>query len=73
MKIECLVAQGCPSLSSLKRNINKALEQEGIEAKVLIRVVEEEEARKMGIPGSPTVLVNGEDLEGLKTMEGTIS
>ncbi len=73
MRIECVVAEGCASVASLERNIRKALEEEGMEAEITVRVVGEEEARRMGIPGSPTVLINGEDLEGVKPLVGTVS
>lgn len=73
VRIECVVAEGCASLGSLERNIRKALEEEGMEAEITVTVVGEEEARRMGIPGSPTVLINGEDLEGVRFVEGTIS
>jgi predicted DsbA family dithiol-disulfide isomerase len=73
VRIECLVAEGCASLASLERNIRKALEEEGMEAEITVKVLGEEEARRMGVPGSPTVLIDGEDLEGVRPLEGTIS
>lgn len=73
MRIEAILSEGCASRESLEANIREALSREGVEAKVNFRVVGEKEARAMGLPGSPSVFVDGEDLEGLRLMEGTVS
>lgn len=73
MKIQCFVSQGCASREALEANIREALRLEGMEAQVSLSVLSEEEAKRMGIPGSPTVLVEGKDLEGLRPLEGTVS
>ncbi|MEJ5375315.1 MAG: hypothetical protein WHX93_01910 [bacterium] len=73
MKIEAFLSQGCASRHALEANIREALVQEGLEAKISFLVVGEQEARTLGIPGSPTVFLNGEDLEGLRLLEGTVS
>lgn len=73
MKIEALLSQGCGSRELLEANIREALSREGLEAQVSFRVVGEQEAAALGLPGSPTVLLDGQDLEGLKLLEGTVS
>ncbi len=63
MKIECFFSEGCGSKEKLKENIRQALLEEGMEAEVSFRVLSQEEAEQLGIGGSPTVWVNGQDLE----------
>ena len=63
MKIECFFSEGCGSKDKLRENIRKALLADGMEAEVFFRVLSQEEAEQLGIGGSPTVWVNGQDLE----------
>jgi len=63
MKIECFFSEGCGSKEKLKENIGKALSEEGVDAQVSFRELSQEEADGLGIGGSPTVWVNGQDLE----------
>ncbi|KKL92521.1 hypothetical protein LCGC14_1883850 [marine sediment metagenome] len=62
MKIECYLSQACMSEEELVRNIRQALSLEGVEADVSFRRVTDDDARHMGIKGSPTVLINGADI-----------
>ncbi len=63
MKIECFFSEGCGSKEKLKENIRQALLEEGMDAEVSFRVLSQEEAGQLGIGGSPTVWVNGQDME----------
>jgi hypothetical protein len=63
MKIECFFSEGCGSKDKLKENIRKALLADGMDAEVSFRVLSQEEAEQLGIGGSPTVWVNGQDIE----------
>jgi len=63
MKIQCFFAKGCGSKGQLQENIQRALLEEGIEAAVSFRELSLEEAEELGIGGSPTVWVDGIDLE----------
>jgi len=63
MKIESFFSEGCGSKEKLKENIGQALLEEGMEAEVSYRVLSQEEAEQLGIGGSPTVWVDGQDLE----------
>jgi hypothetical protein len=63
MKIECFLAEGCGSKEQLMQHIERALREDGIDADVLSRQVSQEEAKQMGIGGSPIVWVDGRDLE----------
>lgn len=68
MKVECFFSEGCGSKEKLKENIQKALLAEGMDAEIFFRVLSQEEAEQFGIGGSPTVWLNGRDIE-----EGTPS
>ena len=63
MKIECFFSEGCTSQQKLRENIKNAILEEGIEAEIPFREISQEEAELLGIGGSPTVWINGEDLE----------
>ena len=63
MKIECFFTEGCGSKKQLMQHTEQALREERIDAEVLSRQVSQEEAKQMGIGGSPTVWVDGRDLE----------
>jgi len=65
MKIELLYFDGCPSYETAALNLKEALRAEGLPAEFeMVRVVSEEDARRKQFPGSPTIRVNGEDIEG---------
>jgi len=63
MKIECFFSEGCGSNEQLMQHIEQALREERIDAEVLSRKFSQEEAEQMGIGGSPTLWVDGRDLE----------
>jgi hypothetical protein len=73
MKIDCYFSEGCASQEALKANLENARMLEGIHAEVSCRVVTEEDARRLRIPGSPTLRMDGEDLDGIRVLEGSVS
>ena len=72
MKIECFFSEGCGSKEKLEENVRRALLAEGMDVEVSFRVLSYEEAEQLGIGGSPTVWVNGQDMEP-GTLPGGIS
>jgi len=62
MKIECYISESCSSLNQLKENIEKALKEGGFEAEVSYHRINDEKAMEMKLTGSPTILVNGNDI-----------
>ncbi len=62
MKIDCYISPGCTSEKPLKENLHQALSLEGIEADVQIHRISEEEAVRIGLKGSPSILINGADM-----------
>ncbi|RIK05262.1 MAG: DUF2703 domain-containing protein [Acidobacteria bacterium] len=64
MKITLLHNESCPSTSDALERLNRVLERLGEDAEVeVILVSTEAEARERGFLGSPTILVNGADIE----------
>jgi hypothetical protein len=54
---------GCGSEEELRDNISKALTLEKIEAKVKFYRITDDEADTKGLKGSPSVLVDGVDIQ----------
>lgn len=65
MRIELLYFNSCPSYKQALANIKAALKEKNLRAELkLINVESEEKAEKVGFQGSPSVRINGKDLEG---------
>jgi hypothetical protein len=65
MKIELLFFDGCPTYKQALANIKAALKEKNLQADVvLINVKTEAIAEKVGFQGSPSVRINGKDIEG---------
>ncbi len=63
MKIDCYLSSGCASETALRENLNQALELEAMEAQVNFRRITDAEAADLGLKGSPSVLINGKDVQ----------
>ncbi len=63
MKIDCYISQGCGSEGALKENIALALGAENIQAEVAIHRISDEKAAGMKLGGSPSVFINGKELQ----------
>ncbi len=64
MKIELLYFDGCPTYKTTIKDLRALLKEKGIEEGFkIINVGSEEEAAKLRFLGSPTVRVNGLDIE----------
>jgi hypothetical protein len=65
MKVEFLYFNSCPSHKQALANLRAALRQTRTKAElILIDVDSPEKAEKVGFQGSPSIRINGEDLEG---------
>lgn len=62
MKIECYISESCASLNQLKENTEKAVKEGGFKAEVVYHRISDEKAVEMKLAGSPTILVNGNDI-----------
>jgi hypothetical protein len=63
LTIDCYVSQGCQSEEALKKNIAAALEKEGLKADVHFHRLNNDEASSLGLSGSPSVFINGKELQ----------
>ncbi|HOJ71692.1 MAG TPA: hypothetical protein PLR38_07615 [Syntrophorhabdaceae bacterium] len=63
IKIDCYLSLGCPSEEALRKNIRDALEEENVRADVNISRIDDIKASLLGIKGSPSVYINGKELQ----------
>ena len=61
MKVDCYFSMGCTSDVALKHNLNEALIAESTEAEVNFHRIGENEAQRLNLKGSPTILIYGVD------------
>jgi glutaredoxin len=65
LKIELLYFNSCPTYKKALANIKAALKEKNLQAELrLIDVESEKKAQNVGFQGSPSVRINGKDLEG---------
>ncbi|MBC8412626.1 hypothetical protein H8E50_02995 [bacterium] len=62
MKIDCYISTSCSSEEALTKNITEALQLESVEAEVNIHRIDEVDAIRLKLMGSPSVLINGKDI-----------
>jgi hypothetical protein len=64
MRIEILYVPGCPNYQPALEGVKKVLASESVASEVhSLRVTTDAEAKALLFPGSPTVRVNGRDIE----------
>jgi hypothetical protein len=64
MKIELLYWEGCPSHPEALALLQEVLAERGLDASVELREVQsDEEAQELHFPGSPTIRVDGHDVD----------
>jgi hypothetical protein len=62
--IELLYWEECPSYSEAKKLLEEVLEQRGVETRVEMREVRtHDEAEALAFPGSPTIRIDGRDID----------
>lgn len=69
MKIECFISMGCGSEPELRENVMRAMAEAAPGAEVLFLRITDGEAARLGLRGSPSVLIDGVDIQPLE-MEG---
>jgi len=62
MKIECYISAGCSSETQLRENLKAALSDSSFKPDILFYIIDETEAVRRSVAGSPTVLINGVDI-----------
>jgi hypothetical protein len=63
MKIECYLSLGCGAEQILRENIYQALAYESVDAEVTFYRVSDIEAEKLGLKGSPSIIIDGNDIQ----------
>ncbi|UCH80961.1 MAG: hypothetical protein JSW20_14680 [Nitrospiraceae bacterium] len=56
------MSPGCASEKPLKEHVHQTLRLEGIDADVQLHRISEEDAIRIGLKGSPSILINGADI-----------
>ncbi|MGC8669305.1 MAG: DF family (seleno)protein [Chthonomonadales bacterium] len=74
LDVEVLIFEGCPNAGPAEERVRKCLERLGVPYELrAIEVNTEEKAAAVGFLGSPSVRINGADLEGRKTEHGMLT
>lgn len=64
MKIEILVFDGCPNIESTEKLVSETINELGIDANIeIVNVVDNDDAVAKRFLGSPSVRIDGKDLE----------
>jgi hypothetical protein len=63
MKVDCYLSHGCGSEEALRENIIQALAAEQVKAEVIYNIVDDEKAITLKLSGSPSVFVNGKEIQ----------
>ena len=64
MKIEIFYFSGCPNRAPAVARVREVLQQEGTDADLVeVEVAEPAAAERVGFLGSPSIRVNGQDIE----------
>ncbi len=65
LKIGCYLSMSCGSEDALRENILKALDLEKTRGELRFHRIDETRAQALGIHGSPSIFVGGEEVEPL--------
>ncbi len=64
MKVELLYFDGCPAYQTALEHLEEVIREEKPDARVeMIKIESDEQARRSRFPGSPTIRINGVDIE----------
>jgi hypothetical protein len=70
VEIRFLYSEQCPSHDEAIGRLRTVLDEEGINAKIeVVRVETFEEAKRYRYPGSPTILIDGHDIDPVPNLE----
>ncbi|MDE3070782.1 MAG: thioredoxin family protein [Acidobacteriota bacterium] len=73
MKLELLYFDGCPGYAELRARLPGLLARSGVDARIVERRVEsDDDAERERFPGSPTVRIDGQDIEPSSAAAGTV-
>jgi len=64
VEVELLFWEGCPSYPEARTLLEEVLATRGIDARVRMREVRtDDEAEQLAFPGSPTIRIDGQDVD----------
>jgi hypothetical protein len=63
MRMDCYFSPECASEEGVRENIARALALEKIESEVRFHRIDDETAMKFGLTGSPSIFINGKELQ----------
>jgi hypothetical protein len=64
MNIELLYTKDCPNFRKARRLIHDTIKSLGLNVPLRkIEIKDEDDSKKCSFPGSPTIRINGEDIE----------
>jgi protein-disulfide isomerase len=63
MRIDCYLSPECASEEALRENIKQALAIERAEADLNIHRIDDNKAMALSVTGSPSVFINGKELQ----------
>jgi hypothetical protein len=64
MRIELFYWDGCPSHPEVRETLRQLLDERGMADEIELREVRtDEEAEALGFPGSPTIRIDGRDVD----------
>jgi len=64
MRVEFLYFEDCPSHEVALARLKKALTSVGVDSKIeIIRVQNDSQAQALSFPGSPTIRIDGQDID----------
>jgi len=63
VRIDCYMSLTCGAEEGLRVNISQALEMEGLQAEVQFYRINDIQAAALGFRGSPSVLIDGKDIQ----------
>lgn len=68
MRIEILYVPGCPNYEPVVERLQAVLESQSLQAEIRsVPISSEDQAKALLFPGSPTVRINGKDVEPHET------
>jgi hypothetical protein len=74
MNVDLLYVTGCPHVELARERLSEAVRRAGVDAKIREREISDEaEAVALGMCGSPTILVNGADVDAGGEATGSMS
>lgn len=64
MKVTFLYYEDCPSHDAALDRLRQVMTEEGVKAEIeVVKVETEEQAQRLRFVGSPTILINGKDID----------